>query len=186
MSLSVYSPSSNKIIHETEVDFITRSIETPVHIMQYDKSLPIIAVSLRKNNAKYSLSNSYTVNVRFEKPDHTIVYNPVLGSNSTYDVIYFEVSEQMATRYGDAYATIEIILNGNIANTEAFIIIIDRNPVQEGSIESTDEVIVIEQSVNTAVTAAESSGYNGSGVGTDSVGSGIGAPLYEVSTVSAS
>lgn len=156
MSLSVYSPSANKIVHETEVDLVMRSIGTPVHIMQYDKSLPVIAVNLRKNDAKYSLSNSYTVNVRFEKPDRTVVYNPVLGANSTYDTIYFEVSEQMATRYGDAHATLEIIYNGDSANTAVFKVIVDRNPVQDGSIESSDEMVVITQSVNIATSAADS------------------------------
>ena len=154
MSLSVYSPSADKIVHETEVDLVTRSIGTPVHIMQYDKSLPVIAVNLRKNDAKYSLSSSYTVNVRFEKPDRTIVYNPVLGANSTYDTIYFEVSEQMATRYGDARATLEIIYSGDSANTAVFRVIVDRNPVQDGAIESTDEMVVIAQSVDIATSAA--------------------------------
>ena len=154
MSLSVYSPSASKIVHETEVDLVMRSIGMPVHIMQYDKSLPVIAVNLRKNDAKYSLSNSYTVNVRFEKPDSTVVYNPVLGANSTYDTIYFEVSEQMATRYGDARATLEIIYNGDSANTAVFKVIIDRNPVQDGAIESSDEMVVVAQSVNIAANSA--------------------------------
>lgn len=132
MSLPVYSPSSDKIVHETEVDFTTRSISAPIHIMQYDKKLIIIAVSLRKNDEKYSLSNAYTANIRFRKPDNTYIYDSALGANSTYDTIYFEVSEQMTTHYGEACATVEIMLNDNIANTAIFRVLIDRNPIQVG------------------------------------------------------
>ena len=43
--MSAYTPDSNRIIHNVDVDFKRREIITPIHLVQYDSSLPILAVS---------------------------------------------------------------------------------------------------------------------------------------------
>ena len=47
MAISVYTPPSDRLLHNADVDFGGRNkLGSPVHLMQYDKSLPIVAVKL--------------------------------------------------------------------------------------------------------------------------------------------
>ena len=46
MAVSVYNVPSERIVHKAAVDFKDRShIAASVHLMQYDKSLPVIKLS---------------------------------------------------------------------------------------------------------------------------------------------
>ena len=60
MALGSYTPGADKIVHNTKVDFTKRSnIEPPVKLVQYDNKMPILAVSLFKDNAPYSVPSGY-------------------------------------------------------------------------------------------------------------------------------
>ena len=93
MGLQLYEPTG--ISHPTSVDFSKRSINQPVHLVQYDKSLPILAVSLYNNGQLYPLPDDAIASIRLGKPDKTFVYNRALGCNSNRTVVYFEVTQQM-------------------------------------------------------------------------------------------
>ena len=67
MSVTLYTPDLSKIIHETKVDFRQRVIQPIIHIVQYDKSLPIIAVKLYNNGIAYALPENADVSVRWGK-----------------------------------------------------------------------------------------------------------------------
>ena len=137
MGVSNYTPTG--ISHATSVDFTKRSVNQPVHIVQYDKSLPILAVSLYKNGQLYSLSESMDVSIRLGKPDRTFVYNKALGCDSTRTIVYFEITEQMTVFSGEYYPVVEIKDGDKIANSSTIYLVIDRNPVQTDYIESTFE-----------------------------------------------
>ena len=137
MGVSNYTPTG--ISHATSVDFNKRSVNQPVHIVQYDKSLPILAVSLYKNGQLYSLSESMDVSIRLGKPDRTFVYNKALGCDSTRTIVYFEITEQMTVFDGEYYPVVEIKDGNKIANSSTIYLVIDRNPVQTDYIESTFE-----------------------------------------------
>lgn len=137
MGVSNYTPTG--ISHATSVDFSKRSVNQPVHIVQYDKSLPILAVSLYNNGQLYRLSESMDVSIRLGKPDRTFVYNKTLGCDSTRTIVYFEITQQMSLFDGEYYPVIEIMDGEKIANSSTIYLIVDRNPVQHDYIESTVE-----------------------------------------------
>lgn len=140
MAISVYTPSAERIIHNTEVDFQTRTqLGTTIHLMQYDKSLPIVAVALYSNGQPYQIPSGAEMNVRVGKADGTKVYNPVLGCNSNRTICYFEVTQQMSSTYGATLAILELIVSGAIAGSSYIPLDIARNPAQDEAILSSDE-----------------------------------------------
>ena len=153
MGLQLYEPTG--ISHPTLVDFSKRSINQPVHLVQYDKSLPILAVSLYNNGQLYPLPDDAIASIRLGKPDKTFVYNRALGCNSNRTVVYFEVTQQMTLIEGEYYPLVEITREDKIANSSSIYIIIDRNPVQHDYIESTNEFKELVEYRNEAITAAQ-------------------------------
>ena len=153
MGLQLYEPTG--ISHPTSVDFSKRSINQPVHLVQYDKSLPILAVSLYNNGQLYPLPDDAIASIRLGKPDKTFVYNRALGCNSNRTVVYFEVTQQMTLIEGEYDPLVEITREDKIANSSSIYIIIDRNPVQHDYIESTNEFKELVEYRNEAVTAAQ-------------------------------
>ena len=137
MGVSNYTPTG--ISHATSVDFSKRSVNQPVHIVQYDKSLPILAVSLYNNGQLYRLGENMEVSIRLGKPDRTFVYNKALGCDSTRTIVYFEITQQMSLFDGEYYPVIEIMDGDKIANSSTIYLVVDRNPVQHDYIESTVE-----------------------------------------------
>ena len=100
MAISTYTPLPDRIIHNTEVDFQTRTqLGMTVHLVQYDKSLPIVAVALYSNGQPYQIPTGAEMNVRVGKRDGTKVYNPVLGCNINRTICYFEVTQQMTSAW---------------------------------------------------------------------------------------
>ncbi len=141
--MNIYTENKNDIIHETSVDFVLRPCTKEIHIVQYDKSLPIIKVELFKNGERYVLSENAVVNVRVGKLDHTFVYESILGTNDERNIVYFEISEQMALIPGKIWPVIEVIETNRVACSSPLCFIIEKNPIQEGQIESHDSFPII-------------------------------------------
>lgn len=143
MAVSVYTPPANRIIHRTGVDFgsLRPSSFQPVHLVQYDQRLPIVAVSLYKDGEIYTIPNEVRAsNVLVEKRDGTFVSNPVLGCNTERNVLYFEATYQMLYFEGVIKPILEIIIaDDDYAGSSAITMIVDRNPVQESAKESSNE-----------------------------------------------
>ena len=137
MGVSNYTPTG--ISHATSVDFSKRSVNQPVHIVQYDRTLPILAVSLYNNGQLYRLSETMEASIRLGKPDRTFVCNKALGCDSTRTIVYFEITQQMSLFDGEYYPVIEIMDGDKIANSSTIYLVVDRNPVQRDYIESTIE-----------------------------------------------
>lgn len=151
MSVITYTPPSDRIIHNTAVDLGERwSLGTAVNLMQYDKTLPIIAVSLCSSGQPYTIPSSADLNIRVGKPDGTKVYNPVLGCNSARNVAYVEVTRQISSVYGPALASLELIINGNVACSSYILLDIAKNPAPDNAIESTDEYKSLIEVINDA------------------------------------
>lgn len=152
MSLSIYEPTAEKIVHNTSADFILRYTGDVVHVVQYDDSLPILAVALYRNGKPYTVS-AEEVNIRYGKPDGTFVYNPALGKNEAGNVVYFEVTQQMTSAPGKARLAVEVV-DGGTACSGTVMMEVERNPVQEDAIESTDEFQTVGQQIEEKVQAA--------------------------------
>lgn len=155
MGLSLYAPDSSRIVHYAYVDFVSRQIGRPVHIVQYDDSLPVLAVRLFRDGKSYGVPEGAEVNIRLNKPDGKFVYNPALGCNASRGTVYFEITSQMASYAGEANPVVEVIQDGSIASSSPIAVMIDRNPVQIGQIESCSEGKSLLQYVSGAKEAAE-------------------------------
>lgn len=142
---TLYTPPSTSVVHNAQVSLTDRSPASVVHLVQYDDTLPIVAVALTANGQAYTVPSGAAVNVRMKKPDGTYVYNPALGVSENAQTAYIAVTLQMAAVSGKASPIIEIVVDGNVAATGTFTMIIDENPVPESAIESTDEFLTIQQ-----------------------------------------
>lgn len=156
--MDTYIPS-NVIVHETSVFFESRNVAAPIHIVQYDDQLPIVAVSLFKGDngsEEYVLPSGAIANLRYVRPDGGVAYNAALGKSADSKIVYFEVTQVMAMYFGRARAVVEIDISGKVACSSPITFEIDRNPVQEGQIEATDEFTAVTQYAEMAREAAES------------------------------
>ena len=141
--MNIYEEKQTDIIHETSVDFGLSPCNKKIHIVQYDKSLPIIKVELFSNGRRYSVSDNAVVNIRLTKLDNTFVYKTALGTNIDKNIVYFEVDEQMATKPGRIPAAIEVVETNKVACSSPIQLVIGKNPIQEGQIESHDYFPII-------------------------------------------
>lgn len=139
MAAANYSPPETALIKATRADFDRRDVVQPVHLVQYDDTLPVLAVALYKGGQPWTLPTSADVNLRMDKKDGHYVYNPALGVSSDRATVYLAVTAQMTTGYGTFAPVVEVMAGGGVAGMAALRLDIDRNPVQEGMIESTDE-----------------------------------------------
>ena len=139
------SPPANSVVHNTSVSLTNRSPNEPVHLVQYDDTLPMVAVSLNSNGQPYAVPSGAAVNVRLAKPDGTYVYNPAYGVSDDGQTVYIAVTLQMTAVSGEVSPIIEVVVNGAVAGTGFFVLDIDPNPVPEDAIESTDEYKTIQQ-----------------------------------------
>lgn len=146
MPMSIYMVPSTKIVHETKVDFSARhDYCAPIYLVQYDHSIPIIAVTLRNQQTSYKLDDSYEVWIRWRKPDNTFIRKKALGCNASKNMVYFEVTQQMVMMYGSTKPVVELVIPGGtgtdpqVASSASFNVVIERNPVQNGDIQSMDQ-----------------------------------------------
>lgn len=139
MAAANYSPPETALIKATRADFDRRDVVQPVHLVQYDDTLPVLAVALYKGGQPWTLPTGADVNLRMDKKDGHYVYNPALGVSSDRATVYLAVTAQMTTGYGTFAPVVEVLAGGGVAGMAALRLKIDRNPVQDGMIESTDE-----------------------------------------------
>ena len=152
--MEIYEIKDTDIVYSAAVDFGTRTCSKEVHIVQYDNSLPIVAVKLYSSGGYYALPSGYEANLRFSKKDKTFIYKPVLGCDKNRTTVYFVVDEQMSLIAGDVYPIIELTYNGSIVGSSPITFIIDRNPIQIGDIESKSDYPAIVERISAAETKA--------------------------------
>ena len=139
MATANYSPPETALIKATRADFDRRDVVQPVHLVQYDDTLPVLAVALYKGGQPWTLPTGADVNLRMDKKDGHYVYNPALGVSSDRNTVYLAVTAQMTTGCGTFAPVVEVLAGGGVAGMAALRLEIDRNPVQDGMLESTDE-----------------------------------------------
>ena len=132
MSVSTYVPDSTKILHIAYADFVSRQIGRTVHVVQYDDSLPLLAVKLFSDGQPYTIPSNANISIKLGKSDGKFVYNPALGCDSTRHIAYFEITYQMVVLAETVSPVIEVRIGSSIAASSSIGIIIDRNPIQIG------------------------------------------------------
>lgn len=153
--VGTYVPGANTVVHNTSANFISMERGEPVHLRQYDQTVPIIAVELYIGQQPYSVPDGAAVNIRMEKPDKKHVYNPAKGVSSDRQTAYFEATAQMTAAFGLSEPIVEIVIADGIAGTASFTIDIAKNPVPEDAYESTDEYKTIQQLAAEVTQAAQ-------------------------------
>lgn len=145
------------IKHTTTVDIgDLRKLSKPIHLMQYDKSLPEIEVHITKDGQEYTIPSGYSATIRWGKPDKhgCTATGTVSGSTVT-----FQVTEQMACIAGISKVTVEIVeSDSSQAGTAKFDVIVDSNPIGDNTIVSDSEIADIQKAIEAgqnAVTASE-------------------------------
>lgn len=154
--VTIYSPPLSAQIKHCAVDFDLRREPVPVHLVQYDKTLPILEVSLYKGGAPYRLPEDAEANVRMGKFNNRVIYNPVLGCGENRDKVYIAVTQQMTTQEGDFYPIVEVLVDGGVAGTSSMRLVVHRNPAQEDAIEDSSEAKSLDELVKQAAASAES------------------------------
>lgn len=158
MSVKLYTPDANVIVHETKVDFRRRVVQRQINLVQYDKSMPVIAVKLCSNGNEYVLPENASAYIRFGKRDHTYVYNECLGCDQTRTIVYFAITDQMTVFYGEHTPIVELRIGDTVAGSGSIPIWIDRNPIQNGDTESKSDLSVFEKAIEAAKKIADSGG----------------------------
>lgn len=149
------SPPSTSIQHAVQVSLTDRAPASVVHLVQYDTTVPIIAVTLTANGQLYTVPTGAAVNIRLAKPDGTYVYNPAYGLSADRQTVYIAVTVQMTVCIGKLSPVVEVVIDGGTAATGFFVLDIDPNPIPEGAIASTDEYQTIQQLAAQVASAAQ-------------------------------
>ncbi|MFR4340045.1 MAG: hypothetical protein ACLT3F_04615 [Gemmiger formicilis] len=152
---SVYTPPASSIILHSTAYWGARGIAEPVPLVQYDDTLPIIAVALYLDDQPYTLPEGAAINIRMAKGDGTYVYDPALGISEDRQTAYIAVTYQMTVVAGDYCPILELVVGGNVAGTSRLPLHIATNPVPEDAIASTDEYKTIQQLVVEVEAAAQ-------------------------------
>lgn len=139
MAIATYSPPDGAIVKKARVDFDLRIVQQPVHLVQYDDTVSVLAVSLYKSGQPWTVPTNADVNIRMDKRDGHYVYNPALGVNEERNVVYLAITRQMTVHEGTVYPVLEVLIEDGTASTASLRLDIDRNPVPMTKITSSDE-----------------------------------------------
>ena len=151
------APPQDAILHPAQVYFLSRRLPGIVHLVQYDQTLPVLAVELYEGDEPYTVPEGAAVNIRMAKPVPSTkkVYNPAYGISSDRHTVYIQVTPQMTVVAGCTNPVIEVVVDGGIACTGTLRLEIDPNPVQESDIIDTDEYKTLEEILAEAQAAAQ-------------------------------
>ena len=131
MSIPVYTPT-NKIVHTVKVDFFNRSVSKPVNLVQYDCSLPIVAVELSVNiNDILDITHKRSsITVKYRNSVGEIHETNALGISDDGKVIFFEITKDMTKYYGFTKVVIELKQKHSVAQTPYIFLNVEENPIQ--------------------------------------------------------
>ena len=113
------------------------NIVQPIHLVQYDDTIPVAQFDLMDNGQPFELPTGATVSVRMRKPDGFGVDNAALEASGSTVLIAF--TEQMCAAAGKGWVNIEINDGTGVKYTQPVMVIISENAVTDKTIESSSE-----------------------------------------------
>ena len=116
----------------------------PIRLVQYDKTMPVAAIALTENGVKYTPPSGALFKVRMKKADGKGVYNDALGLSDSGEVLFL-FTQQMTAAFGQGFLNVEVTLpdTGAVKCSDAILVFVAENAVQEGQIESADEFLTL-------------------------------------------
>lgn len=155
MAIATYSPPDGAIVKKARADFDLRIVQQPVHLVQYDDTVSVLAVSLYKSGQPWTVPTNADVNIRMDKRDGHYVYNPALGVNAERNVVYLAITRQMTVHEGAVYPVLEVLTEDGTASTASLRLDIDRNPVPMTKITSGDEYKTLREILDEVTKSAQ-------------------------------
>lgn len=155
MAIATYSPPDGAIVKKARADFDLRIVQQPVHLVQYDDTVSVLAVSLYKSGQPWTVPTNADVNIRMDKRDGHYVYNPALGVNAERNVVYLAITRQMTVHEGTVYPVLEVLIEDGTASTASLRLDIDRNPVPMTKITSSDEYKTLREILDEVTKSAQ-------------------------------
>nr|DAG29252.1 MAG TPA: BppU domain protein [Caudoviricetes sp.] len=155
MAIATYSPPDGAIVKKARADFDLRTVQQPVHLVQYDDTVSVLAVSLYKSGQPWTVPTNADVNIRMDKRDGHYVYNPALGVNTERNVVYLAITRQMTVHEGTTYPVLEVLTEDGTASTASLRLDIDRNPVPMTKITSSDEYKTLREILDEVTKSAQ-------------------------------
>ena len=155
MAIATYSPPDGAIVKKARADFDLRIVQQPVHLVQYDDTVSVLAVSLYKSGQPWTVQTNADVNIRMDKRDGHYVYNPALGVNAERNVVYLAITRQMTVHEGAVYPVLEVLTEDGTASTASLRLDIDRNPVPMTKITSSDEYKTLREILDEVTKSAQ-------------------------------
>lgn len=113
------------------------NIVPPIHLVQYDDTIPVAQFDLMDNGQPFELPTGATVSVRMRKPDGFGVDNLALVWSGSTALIAF--TEQMCAAAGRGWINLEINDGTGVKYTQPVMVIISENAVTDKTIESSSE-----------------------------------------------
>lgn len=113
------------------------NIVPPIHLVQYDDTIPVAQFDLMDNGQPFELPAGATVSVRMRKPDGFGVDNAALEASGSTVLIAF--TEQMCAAAGKGWINIEINDGTGVKYTQPVTVVISENAVTDKTIESSSE-----------------------------------------------
>ena len=113
------------------------NIVPPIHLVQYDDTIPVAQFDLMDNGQPFELPAGATVSVRMRKPDGFGVDNTALEASGSTVLIAF--TEQMCAAAGRGWINVEINDGTGVKYTQPVMVIISENAVTDKTIESSSE-----------------------------------------------
>ena len=130
MAMDIYVSVETDVIHKTKADFSKSISQRVIHLVQYDKKLPVIDVELFTNGEPYVIPGSAEVYVFWGNNDNTYVRTKCM-TNIDRTHVYFKVEKEMCYLYGQVNPILELVVGDSRAGSSSFPVVIDRNPIQE-------------------------------------------------------
>lgn len=125
---------SSTLVHETEVDFLSRySFDPVVHAVQGDDSVSKVNVKIYFNGVLTSISDildsatESSIKIRCSNG----AYVDALGLNPDGTELYFLITKAMTVKHGKLALVIEIKCDDKVAHSSRIILDVDRNPLKE-------------------------------------------------------
>ena len=113
------------------------NIVPPIHLVQYDDTIPVAQFDLMDNGQPFELPAGATVSVRMRKPDGFGVDNAALEASGSTVLIAF--TEQMCAAAGRGWINVEVNDGTGVKYTQPVMVIISENAVTDKTIESSSE-----------------------------------------------
>lgn len=146
--LAQYTPPTDSVIIDVDVDFVTRPITPPIHLVQYDKVLPVLAIHMYSNRSAYTMPQQSTAAIRVNNGNGTYYYAFAEGRSADFTTVYFQLQAALCLDPGFKPGVIEISNSEGLVNSSPIQIEVEQNPMPEDAIISSADYINLRQLID--------------------------------------